>query len=108
MREIFFTELPVGLHASSENFEDQQSIPNKFRWRGNSSAISGRRTSLLLALYYTHTVETSSSKLMSSATMGLILKRERCSRVCVVCFSTSSCSGRSVSGSLPKDNYCEY
>ena len=42
---------------------------------------------------------------MSSLTIALIRNRDNCSSVWVVCFSTSSCSGRSVRGLLPKDNY---
>jgi hypothetical protein len=30
MWKIIFTKLPVGMHASSEYFEDEEGVPNEF------------------------------------------------------------------------------
>jgi hypothetical protein len=48
---VLLAELPMGLHTSCQNFENEQSVTNEFGGSRDSSSVSSRWSSLLLASF---------------------------------------------------------
>jgi len=52
VRIIFFAKVPMRLHASSQNLEDEERVPDEFGRSWDSGAVSSRGTPLFIRLVF--------------------------------------------------------